>query len=284
MPKIAHLILAHSRVHHVARLARQLNHADATVFIHIDAKSPLESFLAAAPPDQPIRFVRKRRPVTWGGYSMVQATLNAYREILGEGEHYDFINLLSESDYPLKKATAIHQQLAGSIGRSFMEMRFSGDPWWEEAQIKINKYHFTEWRIPGKYLLERAVNHLVPARRLPAGMAFTGRSQWLTLSCQHARYVLDKVDNTPAIERFFQYTWGADEFFFQTLLYNSPHREELVNDNLRYIQWINGKSSPEILTRAHFESMRGSEKCYARKFCPETDPHILAMIDEQLLT
>ena len=283
MPTLAHLILGHCRPNQLARLVRTIIHPDAVIFIHIDKRSALDEFLRELGPYPSVRFVKKRIPVVWGGYSMVEATLNAITEILSLYPHCDFINLLSESDYPLKSAPVIHRFFKHHSGRSFMELHFMGSPWWEEAQVKIAKYHLVNYRFPGKYLAERLINAITPRRTIPSGLVFTGRSQWMTLSAEHVKYIMSFVAENPKIIRFFKHTWGPDEFFFQTILFSSRYRNEIINDNLRYIEWVDGKSSPETLTNKDLDALVHSDKLYARKFNSLHDAKILDAIDQFIL-
>lgn len=283
MPTLAHLILGHCRPNQLARLVGSIIHPDATIFIHIDQRSRLDEFLRELAPYSSVTFVKNRIPVTWGGYSMVQATLNAITEILSEYPHCDFINLLSESDYPLKSAATIHHFFERHLGRSFMELHFVGSPWWEEAQTKITKYHFVNYNFPGKYVAERLINAVTSKRTIPPDLVFTGRSQWMTLSTEHVKYIVSFVAKNPKIIRFFKHTWGPDEFFFQTILFSSPYRNEIINDNLRYIEWVDGKPSPETLTYKDLDALANSDKLYARKFNSLLDTEILDAIDQLLL-
>ncbi|WP_262249582.1 beta-1,6-N-acetylglucosaminyltransferase [Parapedobacter soli] len=281
--RIAHLVLGYRYPTQLKRLINHLRHPNTTIFIHIDSKSPLKDFDSLIGNRENIRFLSARRDVIWGGYSMVQTTIDAFHEIIANHEDFDFINLLSESDYPLRNATTVHSYLSSNLGKSFMEMRFEGSPWWEEAQQKIRKYHFVNYRLPGKYLAERIINAITAERKLPLDMVFTGYSQWMTLSIKHVKHILSFVNKNPKAVQFFKHTWGPDEFFFQTILYNSHFREEIINDNLRYIKWVEGKHSPEILTQEDFATLANSGKLYARKFNIEIDGSVLDTIDQRLL-
>ncbi|MGV3762426.1 beta-1,6-N-acetylglucosaminyltransferase [Parapedobacter sp.] len=279
--RIAHLILGYRYPTQLTRLVRQLCHPNATVFIHIDSKASLKDFDSLTGNMGNINFLSRRRSIIWGGYSMVQTTIDAFNEIIAYHRDFDFINLLSESDYPLRNATTIHSYLSANLGKSFMDMRFDDSPWWQEAQQKIRKYHFVDYRLPGKYLAERIVNAITTQRKLPLDMAFTGYSQWMTLSIEHVKYILSFVNKNPKAIQFFKHTWGPDEFFFQTILYNSHFREEIINENLRYIKWGEGKHNPEILTREDYATLVNSGKLYARKF--DMDSDVLDLIDDCLL-
>jgi hypothetical protein len=283
MATIAHLILAHEYPKQLARLIGAITHPTADIFIHIDRNSPIEPFFETLRYHANLKFIKNRCKIVWGAFSMVEATLQSFREILATNKPFKFINLISAADYPLRPAGTIYEILQGHIGNSFMDMHFDDSPWWREAQQKITKYHFTDYAFPGKYLIEKVVNKITPIRKLPNQMMFTGRSQWMTLSVNHIKYVLSYVDQNPQTIRFFKHTWGPDEFIFQTILYNSPFRDELVNDNLRYVDWTTQKASPKTLTIKDFEALKISGKCYARKFDALVDGAVLDLIDDQLL-
>src|SRR5690606_21301786 len=102
-------------------------------------------------------------------------------------------------------------------------------------------------------------------RKPPRGLTIVGRSQWFTIAMQHVNYILAYTRNKPEIEQFFKYTWGPDEFFFQTILLNSIYRNDIINDNLRYIDWSDDLPSPKTLSETDFCHLQASEKWFARK-------------------
>lgn len=281
MAMIAHVILAHQHPQQVVRLVEAIAHPTVDIFIHIDKNSPIAPFLSALRNHTDLKFISNRKKITWGAFSMVEATLQSFKEVLATNKPFGFINLISASDYPLKPAGMIHETLQRHVGRSFMEMHFSDSPWWIEAQSKVQKYHLAYFNFVGKHKLERLINQVTPIRKIPMKMIFTGRSQWMTLCADHVRYVLSYIDENPQVVRFFKYTWGPDEFFFQTILFNSPFRSDIVNDNLRYTDWTEGGASPKVLTGQDFEKLVNSGKLYARKF--DVDSDVLDLIDERLL-
>ncbi|GGC48763.1 glycosyl transferase [Parapedobacter defluvii] len=283
MAKIANLILGHRHPKQLSRLVSKITYPNSTVYIHIDKKISIEPFFKQLDNLRQVKFIINRETVTWGAFSMVQATLNSIHEIIENEPACEFINLLSESDYPLKNTAEIDDFFNGYLGKSFMDMHFRDSFWWHEAQKKIGKYHFVNYHFRGRYLLERLVNSVTPRRKLPLGMAFTGHSQWWTLSVCHIQYILEFVERNPKVIQFFKHTWGADEFFFQTILFNSPHKDDIINNNLRYIEWEKGKESPNILNSKHFQALANSGKLYARKFDTEVDSEILDLIDLRLL-
>ncbi|GGM87141.1 glycosyl transferase [Dyadobacter beijingensis] len=276
--KIAHLILAHAAPAQLARLAGALDHDDAHIFVHLDRKADLKAFpfLNAGKNGS---LVPARVDVGWGAYSIVEATLQGFRHIAQSD--FDYVNLLSGADYPLRSAAEIHDFLAGHEGENFMEY-YSVHREWTEAITRLTEYHLTNYSFPGKHAAQKWMNKLLPARTMPAGLEPVGRSQWMTLTMDAVRYILRYLEEHPEVVRFFRLTWAPDEIIFQTILYNSPFRSSLVNDNLRYIDWSKGQASPKVLTEDDLERMWASGKLFARKFDLARFPDVVDRLDARI--
>lgn len=276
--KIAHLILAHTNAGQLKRLAERLQHPQADVYIHLDLKTDIKPYLSLK--DIPgVRFISNRIKVYWGGFSIVEATLNSFEEILNTNIPYQHINLISGQHYPIKSADAVCHFFAQHAGKTFMHYESITDEWLE-ALPRIRKYHFVSLNFTkGKYRLEQLANSILPERKLPDGIVAVGRSQWFAASREAIAYMLDYARNKKWAMRFFKYSWAADEIFFQTILYNSPLRSQMVNDNLLYVDWSARLPNPKILTMADAPALKSSDKLFARKFDPDTDAGILDYID-----
>lgn len=276
--KLAHLILAHNQPAQLERLIKRLAHPDADVYIHLDKKTPGQQFehLQKLPN---VFFVHNRVKVYWGSYNIVQATLNAFKEILQSGKTYAFVNLLSGQDYPLTSAVNIHKFLRANEGKAFMNyLRF--DPDWTEALPRIQEYHLNNLQVKGRYIIQKLINTILPKRTLPNGLIPVGRSQWFTIPVDCVRYIGDYWENQPKLRRFIKLTWAPDEFIFQTILYNSEYKSKMVNNDLRYIDWSGGGVSPKTLTMADAEQLLASGKLFARKFDQDKDSVILDLLDK----
>lgn len=276
--KIAHLILAHGQPFQLKKLVEKLSHPDAAFYVHIDAKKTLEEFgLLRYIPH--VYFVTKRVKITWGSYSMVQATLNGFEDIIASGIQYDYINLLSGQDYPLKDTSFIHQYFALHRGKHFMEFYAIYDQW-QEAIPRITRYHLVHYNIPGKHRLESLINKVAPVRRMPNNLEPVGRSQWFTITTAAAKYILQYLLRYPDVVRFFKVTWAPDEFIFQTILFNSSFQNDMVNNNLRYIDWSERKASPKTLTVADVAAMEQSGCLFARKVNMHADAELIKVLDK----
>jgi len=280
--KIAHLVLAHKSPKQLARLIDRLKHPDADVFIHIDRKTDIEPFLKIF--EMPgVHQVKRRVKVYWGSYSVVQATLNGFHQILEARKSYQYINLLSGDDYPIKTVQAIHQFFKANPDKIFMEYLTEESDWWTENKERVDRYHLTDYTFPGRYMVQSLMNSFFPKRKRPSGLAFAGRSQWLSISEEAARYVLNYIGENPEVAEFFKLSWGSDEVVIQTVLYNSHLKIKIENNNLRYIDWLPGEVSPRVLNMDDADKLLRSPALYARKFDMAKQPDILNYLDSVLI-
>lgn len=277
--KIAHLLLIHENPLQLKRLIHRLAHPDAKFYIHLDLKKDIKPFLFLQSKD--VKFIVNRVKVQWGAYSIVQATVNGLAEILKSNHNYDYINLLSGQDYPLKSTEKIHEFFKNNPDKAFMHT-LSVENEWQEAIPRLTKYHLSNYTISGKYALEKWLNFLLPPRKMPNNLIAVGRSQWFSISSQHAEYILTYLQENKNVRRFFELTWGSDEFVFQTILFNSIYQKDMVNDNLRYIDWSEGKASPKVFTINDLPDLLGSEKLFARKFHENIHNAIINELDKLL--
>jgi len=279
--KIAHLITAHTAPEQLKRLIKRLQHPEADFYLYIDLKTEIGPFqIFSEMPN--VYFIKNRIKIYWGEYSQVQSTLYGMKEILATGKNYDFINFLSGSDYPLQTPEKLHKFLGDSKGIAFMEY-YDIDTVWQEAKPRIHNYHLGRFRMKGIYTIQKILNGITPARTLPMDMRAVGRSSWFTLPVECVEYILGFLDKHPSVERYFKFVWGSDEIILQTILYNSPLKDRMRNDNLRYIDWSEKGVNPKLLTIAEKDKIINSKKFFARKFNVQIDSRILDHIDHHLL-
>lgn len=282
---IAHLILAHKAPAQLERLLRALAHPQASCFVHLDKKTDGRPFAALAARPH-VHFLARRLDVKWGGYSLTRVALEGMREVLAAPVPYDVINLISGEDYPIKPVAAIHELLARHAGCSFVQVEAeAGSAWWQANQRRVREYHLTEFRFPGQYAAQQLLNRVLPRRQVPPELPTLYGGDlggWYTLSRASAAYAVRFVDEHPRLRRFAQLTWGSDEFLVPSILLNSPLAPTISNDNLRYIDWSGGGSSPKVLTGADLPALLASPRLFARKFDASRDATVLDRLDELL--
>lgn len=283
--KIAHLIMAHKNPTQLGRLLAALQHEEAYCFIHLDRKADMSEFVHLAGLPR-VQFTPRRFAVRWASYSFTEAILECTRDVLASGQEFAFVNLLSGQDYPIRPAATIHDFFARHLGFSFLSFeKEGGSAWWQHAKSRVEKYHTTNFKFPGQYMLQNLVNKLLPRRRFPLPYDLYGSSDssWWTLDATCAAYLVRFMDEHPRLRWFSLFTWGSDEYLIATVLMNSPFREHIVNENYRYIDWSAGGANPKLLTESDFTRLTQTHKLFARKFDIDQDADILNRLDNWLI-
>ncbi|MBF9236503.1 glycosyltransferase [Hymenobacter sp. BT683] len=276
--------MVHKNAGQVERLINALSHEQFDFYIHLDAKVDRQQFeyLARMPR---VRFIAQRQVVRWAAFSFVEATVESLREILASGIRYDFINLLSGQDYPIKPADSIYRFFARHVGATFLSYEpQQGSAWWGHAITRIEQYHLIYFDFKFQYRLQQLVNLVLPKRTFPLPYTLYGGScgSWWTMGVDCAAYLVNFLDSHAALRRFSRFTWGSDEFLVSTILLNSPLKDNIINNNYRYIDWSGGGANPKILTVADASKLAQSPNLFARKFDTAKDAEILNIIDHTM--
>jgi hypothetical protein len=280
--RVAYLIMVHRNARQVEMLLRALPE-DASVFVHIDARVSRAVYdeLAGLRDQRPFELVRRYR-CYWGRIGMVRATIALARAALAASDEWDYVSLLSGSDYPIASHERLSAFLSDHEGEEFMsfwDMRSETNPW-KNAPGRMQSDSRVDRRHVG------AGRHMVrsPWRRsMPYGLHPYGGSQWWTLSRAAVDYLVRYVDDHPRFLPFMRGVFVPDECTVQTVLGNSPFREAISGSDLRYVDWSRPEPPyPAVLMTADLETIGGSGAMYARKFDLDADPRVFEEIDRRL--
>ena len=99
-------------------MCRQLQHPEADIFIHVDAKSDIGDF---APLRPLARFIHPRSKVYWGEYGQIDCMLKLLRATCN-GD-YRYIAILSGDTLPLRPCGQIHDFLEACYPWQFADMQ-----------------------------------------------------------------------------------------------------------------------------------------------------------------
>ncbi len=281
---LCNLILAHKNPKQTARLIESLHHPGCTIYLHVDKKVSIEPFEKAIKDPTHVRFIRMRTTVYWGGPSMVYAIAKAISEIQADGQRYDYINLISGQDFPIRPIYEFVDFLTKNQDKQFISYLegSEADVWWSSAASRFQNYHFNELQVNHKYLVQGWVNKLLPKRRVPFEWNLVGGNcaTWWTLKLECAAYLAQKILEDKQVKSFIRLTWGIDEIIFPTLVMDSPFKNMTINNNLRYINWEEQNAHPKILKMEDYESLVRSSHFFARKFDESVDSQILDRLSQ----
>jgi hypothetical protein len=256
--RIAYIISAYKLPGQLIRLVARLQGPGRSFYIHVDENAPAQVFgrmVEGLALHDDVGFL-SRHACRWGDFGHVRATLKGLAAIEESGRDPDYVVLLTGQDYPIKANRFINDHLARHAGRSFMNHR----------------------PLPVQGLDQGGYERL-PGRDVPYGLpVYFGSGYW----CLHrvaVRYIAEFLRTHPTFIPFFERVRVPDEMFFQTILLNSPLRDTIVNDDLRFIKW----PGPKVLTEADWDEIRTAPDLFARKFDREQDAAIMDHIDQHLL-
>lgn len=279
--KVAHLLLVHQNPLQLKRLLLALNHPSVSFFIHIDRKCNPVDFESELKDFDNLHYIKPSFRVNWGGYSIIEATLAGIKCIMDEAT-FTHINLLSGADYPVATPNYLIEFLSNNSNIEFFEY-YPLKTEWQEGLQRFQQLHFNELWFPGRYILQIALNKILPSRNMPDNMVAVGRLQWFTITTGLAEYLYNTLKTRKDMVRFFRLCWGTDEFLFQTIAYNSQFKAFMQNRSLRYVHFEKGEASPKILTITDWDKISNGNYFFARKFDPKRSADLLDKIDQLIL-
>lgn len=265
----AFLILAHKNPKQLKFLCKSYEHNCINSYIHIDKKSDINDFKNELKNESNITFIQNRVDIKWGGWSMVQATINLLRT--ASKNHHDYYFLISGEDINLKNYDFMNKFLADENKIYIDYHRLPYKKICNMGLDRFEKYSFDDFynkfKILGKlFKIIFKLLHRIYKRELPNKLIPYCGSQWFILPHYCVEYILNFIDKNKKVVSFFKKTHIPDEMFFQSIILNSKYKHKVVNDNLRYVKWQHGKPHPDYLTLSEVNSIRNSHFFFARKF------------------
>lgn len=275
--RIAYLILAHSKPKQLARLVSALP-LGSPVLIHFDRRAG-EAFLQQAKADvwltRASAIFVPQHLCRWGAPGIMWATLELIGQLVRSGIPYDYATLLSGQDYPIKSNKVICRDLES--GGEFIECFNMLEPnrWSSQGRMLG-----TPDRVLGRFVRFRSHVGRVGTRRMLRDLTPFGGSQWWTLSPSSLDYVEITRQHDPQLINFLARSFIPDEAFMQTILGNSPHLKQVIQDDLRLAIWDRPDPPfPATLTKLDLPRIAESNNHFARKFDFDQDPYLPDELD-----
>lgn len=277
MTRIAYCLLVHKNPKQVSRLIRNIYCSSDFYYVNVFGNnSTQEAWKEAFKEFESNNFlVVYKYENAWGTFQLVNVILDAMNKTASID--YDYFINLSGQCYPLKSVDVIKKTLQGN-NSAYMEYLTPTIP-------DRNRINYAYYQSPFTTSLH---NKRIPLKiprihkQLPGNLELYKGSMWFCLNKKHVDYILAYLKENPKLLSFFRHTLIPDELIFQTILLNSPLKDTVVNDDLRYIDWFKDNVPlPAILTVDDTYKLLKSPKLFARKFDIESDEAILDLIDSQ---
>jgi len=302
--KFCYAIMTHQYPAETIRLIEALYEPGHTFLLHVDAKessqethATLVEYASSRPYIHVLQHPQRVR-VNWGGFSMVNATLQMLHYSLQQNLDYDKFIHLASTNYPLASNAKIRQTIA----------KYPLDANLMNIVLKPSRPNRASWH----YFVEcddavHRIHRLPLLTNATANVELYTSSQWFTLSREFAHYLAYPQPGTFVYEflEYVQHVVVADETFFGTALLHSPYCDKLHNWNfvhLQFDQWENeipveqrdpkkcimpdpthcGRS-PTTISMDDVDILTLSDDLFARKFNDQMHPHVKDVLDEYRL-
>lgn len=284
--KQAILIAAYKNFNHLFEIINFFKDDTFEIYLHIDKKTKLpNSVVEKLRTIKNLKFLSRRYTVNWGGVNQLNCYLLLAEEALKNNKNIYF-HLISGQDFPIKNITQFKKLFGASEQYDYLEnFAFPRINWENEngGFDRLSYYYFLDFFYAKKLykwimLLAKLQKKLSIKRPLPENIKqFYGGSSWWSLTKNTLQYAVDYTKANKYLFKRMRYTLASDEIYFQTVIMNSKYAKNVINDNLRYIDWSAervGKYSPSpaILDISDFKKIESSNALFARKFdVPSSD-------------
>ncbi|ETZ23849.1 hypothetical protein N824_15035 [Pedobacter sp. V48] len=279
--------MAHKEFDLLIDITNKLYHPDIDIFIHIDIKAKVDiPDLLFRLNEEKVTILSDRLDVVWGGYSILKTQL-LLLSMASEKNNYDYYCCISGQDFPLITPTDFLDFFIRNRGKEFLEYFALPSPQHWGGNGGLHRFQYF-WPVDemgfhqSVKFYEKQLRESLK-RTMPEELTPYGGSNWISITGSCVRYIFDKLMLNPSLLLFFSMVAHPEEIFFQTLILNSHFKDNVINDNKRYIDW-SGTPSPRILnTQSDIDNIETSNAHFARKFERDSCETVLDYLNKKLL-
>ena len=279
--KHAILITAYTDFQQLEKLINQFDE-NYNIYIHIDKKSKITpERIQRLSENRNVKYLSRKYKVNWGGFNHLKSYLLLSEEALNNKEN-EYFHLITGQDFPIKDNQYFDKLLLSETDQKSNYLDYFKMPtsrWFNGGMHRLEFYNLYDLinakTEPGRRLInfilkvQKKINIRRPIKF--AEQLYGGSTYW-TLHRNCLQYVINFTKKNPDFYKRFKYTFCAEEIYFQTIIMNSEHSKNVINDNLRFIIWDNRKGgNPAFLNENDYEAIIKSNKLFARKINSSND-------------
>jgi len=258
------------------RICRHLA-KDFDVYVHIDKRS------SAKIDEHNNVFVYKKFRTYWGSFNFVRAILYLLQQAYRKG--YDRYILISGQDLPIKTNAEINEFFSNN-NREYIWMQkmpveglVDNGGFDRVAHYHPNPFHRNRSAFSrGLYKLINSV-FAVYSKIKPRTIdyEFYKGTTWWNLTHKCVSGILSFINENSLYSNRFRWTCICDEIFFHTIV-SQIEGTTVVNNALRYIDWVSGPEYPRTLRLDDYERIITSDALFARKFDMNVDSSVISKV------
>lgn len=224
--RIAYFIMVHQRPEAFKTLLEKIYCRDQFYLIHIDRKASSETTEAIQDYviQYPNVYILESMNIVSGGFSMIQAELNAMEFLLNTSKKWDYLINLSGEDLPLRSQQIIRQFLTFNTGRNYIF--YYDQKFYRPDTLRRIQNHFTE--------LTHRISSLIYKRAFMKNVTPYIGGKWFIFTRETCSFLTNNK-KVMDFEDYYLHTLLPAESFFQTVLMNTDFNDIIVNDDKRAI-------------------------------------------------
>lgn len=270
---IAYFIMIHHRPDSFKEMFQKIYTRDQFYLIHIDRKAKAEftEEIQLYLIHFPNVYILESMNIVSGGFSMIQAELNAMEYLLNVSHDWDYFINLSGEDSPLKSQNIIRQFLTVNNGRNYLF--YYDQKFYRPDTLQRIQNHFTE-------LTHKISSFIYKREFMKEVIPYIG-GKWFILTRETCVFLTNNK-RVMDFEDYYLHTLLPAESFFQTVLLNTAFSDIIVNDDKRAViekTFFNKDLYAEDL----IASLKSGNQLFIRKINNKTSESILKYIRESYL-
>lgn len=289
--KHAYCIIAHQDPLMLHVMVAMLDHPLNDIYIHIDRRVDIRPFLTVKTQWSKVSFLPHRLAVEWGNTVQIDTELLIFEYAYKNGP-YSYYHMMSGQDLPLRSQDLIHNFMDKEHPHcEFVTVNNEGADYLRDLEYKTRYYHFFVKSLSDTnhsfshywhYFLHGAAIKIQKLFGVKRTYPFELKKSLHFVSITH-EFLSYLLSQKSFIKKTFAYTLCADEIFLQSILWNSPFRDNLYSredggvGSLRKVVWTNHKAY--IWNKDDIASLLSFPELFALKFTSQ-DPKLLLLLAE----
>ncbi|QQY31507.1 Core-2/I-Branching enzyme [Chryseobacterium gleum] len=270
---IAYFIMIHHKPDAFKEMFQKIYTRDQFYLIHIDRKAKAEftEEIQLYLIHFPNVYILESMNIVSGGFSMIQAELNAMEYLLNVSHDWDYFINLSGEDSPLKSQNIIRQFLTVNNGRNYLF--YYDQKFYRPDTLQRIQNHFTE-------LTHKISSFIYKREFMKEVIPYIG-GKWFILTRETCVFLTNNK-RVMDFEDYYLHTLLPAESFFQTVLLNTAFSDIIVNDDKRAVIEKTFFSKDQYADN-FIETLKSSNNLFIRKIDDKTNKNILKYINDTYL-
>lgn len=269
------VVLAHRDAPLLRRSVSRILEGERTVvLVHHDPRAADPGLV----PGERVHLVPDPQPCDWGRINLADAMIRCLEEARRVVPDHDWVLLTSGQDYPAQHLRVTEAALDACDLDAQLR-------WFEVGETAQDGEIPWQARCRRRYLRSRRLPCSHRSVPLPRRHPFTGSTRlfigdmWVNLGAAAVDHVLEQSRRRPELRSYLATCSVPDEALLPTLLLNDADHLRIGSERKRWIRWVEGRPSPELVRPEDVDLVASSGDFFARKVDSEQSAQVLDLLD-----